>query len=541
MHQNGLPKTEKTQLLAFELFTLAGKNKQAAGTETDLETSKSSIAEKPSQKSAIQISLPEDEEHHADGGSDVPAATGSKRKLRQRDEGGWDVDPEEEAERERKRQEWASRYQPSSTEEQTDNDTAMEMADAAERERLQDLKERDELNERLKQKDLEKTRKLVEDRSSKNAEEEALRRRNLANDPLARQAALPSIREYSRQSYLEKREKQKLEELKLVIQEEKFLFDGIELTEKETKEREYREKLLTLAEERNKIRLQQDDAYHMPENYIDTKGKLDKKKQEEILYGRYEDRPDGLPLHVVDQELWEGQQIKNSSLIPGHREKSKTETADDYDFVFDEEQHIQFILDKTMAGTDDRPSEPVIDAATRKRMSIQEVRNSLPVFAYREELLSAIEQFQVLIIVGETGSGKTTQIPQYLYEAGYSNGGMKIGCTQPRRVAAMSVAARVAEEVGVKLGYEVGYSIRFEDCTSDKTVLKYMTDGMLLREFLTEPDLKSYSVLMIDEAHERTLHTDILFALVKDIARFRPDLKLLISRYRPFFFISRIL
>ncbi|KAG6332596.1 hypothetical protein ID866_6495 [Astraeus odoratus] len=93
----------------------------------------------------------------------------------------------------------------------------------------------------------------------------------------------------------------------------------------------------------------------------------------------------------------------------------------------------------------------------------------------------------------------------------------------------MSVAARVAEEMGTKVGYEVGYSIRFEDCTSDRTVLKYMTDGMLLREFLTEPDLASYSALIIDEAHERTLSTDILFALVKDIARFRPELRLLIS------------
>ncbi len=93
----------------------------------------------------------------------------------------------------------------------------------------------------------------------------------------------------------------------------------------------------------------------------------------------------------------------------------------------------------------------------------------------------------------------------------------------------MSVAARVAEEMGVKLGNQVGYSIRFEDCTSEKTVIKYMTDGMLLREFLGEPDLASYSVMIIDEAHERTLHTDILFGLVKDIARFRPDLKLLIS------------
>ena len=149
-------------------------------------------------------------------------------------------------------------------------------------------------------------------------------------------------------------------------------------------------------------------------------------------------------------------------------------------------------------------------------------------------------------MVAETGSGKTTQLPQYLHEAGYTANGQKVGCTQPRRVAAMSVAARVAEEMGTKVGYEVGYSIRFEDCTSDKTILKYMTDGMLLREFLTEPDLAGYSALIIDEAHERTLSTDILFALVKvrisaitfssaltsfeqDIARFRPELRLLIS------------
>lgn len=153
--------------------------------------------------------------------------------------------------------------------------------------------------------------------------------------------------------------------------------------------------------------------------------------------------------------------------------------------------------------------------------------------------------------MAETGSGKTTQLPQYLYEAGYCKNGMKVGCTQPRRVAAMSVAARVAEEMGVRLGQEVGYSIRFEDMTSDKTVLKYMTDGMLLREFLTDPELSTYSALVIDEAHERTLSTDILFGLVKvglngpqrkkkkrkrmsltssqDIARFRPDLRLLIS------------
>lgn len=148
-------------------------------------------------------------------------------------------------------------------------------------------------------------------------------------------------------------------------------------------------------------------------------------------------------------------------------------------------------------------------------MSIQEVRRSLPVYDHRESLLAAIAEHQVVIVSAETGSGKTTQIPQFLHEAGYTKNGMKVGCTQPRRVAAMSVAARVAEEVGTRLGQEVGYSIRFEDMTSDKTVIKYMTDGMLLREFLTDPELSTYSALVIDEAHERTLSTDILFGLVK--------------------------
>jgi pre-mRNA-splicing factor ATP-dependent RNA helicase DHX16 len=132
--------------------------------------------------------------------------------------------------------------------------------------------------------------------------------------------------------------------------------------------------------------------------------------------------------------------------------------------------------------------EEEVPAPRKKEMTMQEVRRSLPIYKYRDELIQAVEDHQVLIVVAETGSGKTTQIPQYLHEAGYTKKG-KVGCTQPRRVAAMSVAARVSQEMDVKLGNEVGYSIRFEDCTSDKTIIKYMTDGMLLREFLTEPDL----------------------------------------------------
>jgi ATP-dependent RNA helicase DHX8/PRP22 len=164
-------------------------------------------------------------------------------------------------------------------------------------------------------------------------------------------------------------------------------------------------------------------------------------------------------------------------------------------------------------------------AATRA--SLQQVRRSLPVFEYRETLLNAARTNKNLIVVGETGSGKTTQIPQYLYESGFAKGGM-IAVTQPRRVAAITVAQRVAEEMGVELGSLVGYTIRFDDVSSDETKIKYLTDGMLLREIQIDPRLSRYSVIMLDEAHERTLNTDILFALLKRLqATDRPDLRVI--------------
>ena len=163
-----------------------------------------------------------------------------------------------------------------------------------------------------------------------------------------------------------------------------------------------------------------------------------------------------------------------------------------------------------------------------KKNTISQQRRTLPVFAVRQELLNVIRENNVVIIVGETGSGKTTQLTQYLHEDGYSNYGM-IGCTQPRRVAAMSVSHRVSEEMGTKLGQEVGYAIRFEDCTSENTIIKYMTDGILLRESLRDGDLDSYSAIIMDEAHERSLSTDVLFGLLRDIVARRHDLKLIVT------------
>ncbi|KAG5933781.1 hypothetical protein E4U59_006628 [Claviceps monticola] len=160
--------------------------------------------------------------------------------------------------------------------------------------------------------------------------------------------------------------------------------------------------------------------------------------------------------------------------------------------------------------------------------TLREQREYLPAFAVREELLRVIRENQVTIVIGETGSGKTTQLTQFLYEEGYGRVGM-IGCTQPRRVAAMSVAKRVAEEMGVELGTICGYAIRFEDHTSKETVIKYLTEGILLRESLNEPDLDRYSCIIMDEAHERALNTDILLGLFKKILQRRRDLKLIVT------------
>lgn len=155
-------------------------------------------------------------------------------------------------------------------------------------------------------------------------------------------------------------------------------------------------------------------------------------------------------------------------------------------------------------------------------------RKELPVFEQRDDFINNLRNHQVIVLQGETGSGKTTQIPQFCLESGIVKEGQIVGCTQPRRVAAMSVAKRVADEMDVTLGETVGYSIRFEDCTSPRTKLKYLTDGMLLREAMTDPLLKAYGCVILDEAHERTLSTDVLFGLLKEIIANRPDLKVVV-------------
>uniref|UniRef100_A0A8C7YHV7 RNA helicase n=1 Tax=Oryzias sinensis TaxID=183150 RepID=A0A8C7YHV7_9TELE len=141
---------------------------------------------------------------------------------------------------------------------------------------------------------------------------------------------------------------------------------------------------------------------------------------------------------------------------------------------------------------------------------------NLPIYHQKSKLVQAVRENSFLIVSGETGSGKTTQLPQYLYEAGFCKDG-NIGITQPRRVAAITVAQRVAQEMQCSLGKEVGYQVRFDDFTSPSTVVKYMTDGCLLREVLADPGLSAYGVIILDEVHERSLNTDILLGLLKKV------------------------
>ncbi|KAG0737325.1 hypothetical protein G6F57_003686 [Rhizopus arrhizus] len=160
----------------------------------------------------------------------------------------------------------------------------------------------------------------------------------------------------------------------------------------------------------------------------------------------------------------------------------------------------------------------------QKKKEMLEFRKQLPIYSGRESIMQALTENSTVIVMGETGSGKTTQIPQFIVEAGLASkelGGVAI--TQPRRVAAVNLAKRVAEETMTRLGSKVGYTVRFDDTSSSETIIKYLTDGMLLREILSDELLLRYKVVVLDEAHERTLRTDMLFGMIKKIQQIRDE------------------
>lgn len=410
-----------------------------------------------------------------------------------------------------------------------------------------DKKERDELSERIKQREQERTKKVAA--GTLGAEAESGRKEfEFANEE-ERVEAVEHIRLLARRKYLGEREVKIADLRGRQVRDAEWLLKGEKLSTGEETYMKLERQLYDVAKQRMEERGQeQQDTYVMPDQY-DGDDSGGQSKRFSVLEKRYEKTYDEKWQPNEQQQLEDATVARGVAKYGAQKGRKEKEEKSQYDLIL--EEAIEFVDPEVVGGNFKMPeisSSKKSDSEDENDMNVtkgerdnrmemkmkreadrlKKDRDSLPVFLYRTAFLEAVRDYQVLIVVGETGSGKTTQLPQYLHEVGYTRIG-KIGCTQPRRVAAMSVAARVAKEMGVKLGHEVGYNIRFEDCTTDKTIIEYMTDGMLLRSFLNEPDMASFSVMVVDEAHERTLHTDVLFGLVKDVARFREDLKLVIS------------
>jgi len=239
-----------------------------------------------------------------------------------------------------------------------------------ERERLRDLEERDAFADRVRDRDRERTKKVVEDRSSKNAgaAADAAKRRLLADDGEARNQAMPSLRQHSRQEYLTKREIQQIELLRKEIADDESLFHGMKISKREKADLARKKELLRLVEERLKID-DKFDGYQLPEDYITEQGKIDKKKKENVLYQRYEEAKPKDDQFTTDVDQWEAAQTHHSTFKTGAMDKP--ELVDEYEYVFDESQTIKFVMDNTLGGVGmmsakDKLLQAQIDEAERR-------------------------------------------------------------------------------------------------------------------------------------------------------------------------------
>ena len=312
---------------------------------------------------------------------------GSTTRKRDDDDGAWESDEEEKQIRKRRREEEDEEWRRQDEEAggsppppPNDDDSDLPLPPPAdetpeerrERERAEDERERDAFAQRIRDKDKDKSKKLVTDRSSLANESEAAKRRQLGDDTVARQQAMPSLRERSRQEYLQKREAQQMDLLKLEIIDEENLFRGMKISKKEERELERKKEVLRLMEERQKI---DDgyDGYQLPDDYITEQGKIDSEKKRNVLYKRYEENKKDDKAFVTDVDQWEQSQTANSTYKMGALDKVVVE--EDYDFVFDESQQIAFLSDGVIKGegemsAKDKLLQQAIKEATTKGESI---------------------------------------------------------------------------------------------------------------------------------------------------------------------------
>ena len=286
-------------------------------------------------------------ENGKDKGKERESAVKPGRRERKREtEGAWEDDPVDEQEMKRARIQSPPRDDGVDPGEPVVEETEEERA---ERERVEDLAERDAFAERMKQKDQDKTKKLVTDRSTKSQGGlEAEKRAVIADDAVARQAVMDDLRLHSRQEYLNKREQQRLDLLKLEIEDEKILFRNQKMSKREIEDFERKKELILIMEARQRID-DGTDGYMLPDDYITEQGRIDSKKRKNALYARYEESKPVDGQFVTDVDQWEDSQRYKTDLRTGAMDKEFVEEA--YDYVFDESQGIQFLQEGKMEGT----------------------------------------------------------------------------------------------------------------------------------------------------------------------------------------------
>lgn len=266
--------------------------------------------------------------------------------------------------------------------------TSSDSLDSAEDERRQDLKARDEFSKRLKERDDEKTRKIVEASSSKKAFEDAAKRLKLETED--REKLVPKLRIQSRRDYLAKRKEDKVAELEADVLDDEYLFEDTQITEKEKQKRDYKKKILDIAKQHEKAReLEKVQRYHMPK---------DMKKGEKGEYVEVDERE---KLPHFEQKKWESEQLSQALYKFGSKDGRHEK---EYELLLEDE--IEFIQVLTMDDNKEKEKKPEITETERKKMDIEETKRSLPIFPFRDDLIAAIHEHQVLIIEGETGSGK---------------------------------------------------------------------------------------------------------------------------------------
>ena len=360
-------------------------------------------------------------------------------------------------------------------------------------------------------------------------------------------------RETSRRNYLNKRVNQQLDLFKRRIIDEYNIFQDIKLTKEEINNNRLNNKIYNLInknldnkKETTKEKKNKYDNVELVQRYTF--------KREEPEYQRKFNKKtkrnfnNSNDFKETSESLWEKEQRKKAIqkygnnnitkdkyniLIENQMDFIKQDLLESENIPLIKENQDNFRLKDVNNFISERDykigSMNLLEKEKLIKNQIQQEKQNLPIYEYKQEILKLIKDKKILIIEGETGSGKTTQIPQYLYENGFCDNNKKICVTQPRRVAAMSVASRVAYEMGVKCGHEVGYSIRFEENVSPMTKIIYMTDGIFLRYLLSDNLLNEFSVIMIDEAHERSIQTDIIFGIIKTLIEKREDLRIIIS------------